>query len=75
MDPSRAPPGSGTNLNTFNTTPDDSSPAHHNGWARRTHTHLRRGWRARCRNSSDTSGDRGGEHGGDDDAHGRPTAR
>eukprot|EP00966_Prymnesium_polylepis_P320513 7376895-Prymnesium_polylepis.1 len=29
MDPSRAPPGSGTNLNTFNTAPDDSSPAHH----------------------------------------------
>eukprot|EP00966_Prymnesium_polylepis_P194982 4519805-Prymnesium_polylepis.1 len=30
MDPSRAPPGSGTNLNsTFNSTPDDSSPAHH----------------------------------------------
>eukprot|EP00966_Prymnesium_polylepis_P131358 3038468-Prymnesium_polylepis.1 len=29
MDPSRAPPGSGTNLNSLNSTPDDSSPAHH----------------------------------------------
>ena len=29
MEPSSAPPGSGTNLNSCNSTPDDSSPAHH----------------------------------------------
>eukprot|EP00966_Prymnesium_polylepis_P069331 1611509-Prymnesium_polylepis.1 len=29
MEPSSAPPGSGTNHNSCNSTPDDSSPAHH----------------------------------------------